>query len=1166
MREGDTVGAFTLGPLLGRGGMASVRLGTYGPDGTRVAIKVLRPEIARQPDFVTAFGHEVRATAGLNHSRITAIYDHGVVTETEAIGSPEYVGIPWLAMELVEGSTLRSVAGKLPWPQTKRVLLDVLDALAHAHARGLLHRDIKPGNVLFDEQTRRIKLTDFGLVHSVVDHQVDHWINTDEVSGTPAYMAPEQAQNRWFDFGPWTDLYAVGCMAWALTCGAAPYRGDVGTVFQKHLNGQLPDFLPTQPVPQGFLAWLQGMLDPNVTFRFQRAADARWHLAHLDDDAASDGPVPSPSAIPALNDLNTQVLTDDTQVLASTGDTSTQRAIQGSSTTVPLKAVPRSPLPVQIPPFPSEWRTTQRPRTHLHGAGLALFSLRTTGVVGREEERNRLWSLLQRVANRSHPHCVLIEGTEGSGTSTLARWLTVRADEIGGATWRLIRHSAEDGATDGLKGFLGWSLRVHDRSRADAIHAVQQHLNAIGMPHRDDAVALVEIARPTPLNQVGEGLSAQFESPEERLALLGRYFAALAAARPMVLWCDDFHHDDETMALADHLLDHHPDAPILIVMTTATEAIHQDPVRRERIASLVARSHTTRLELSPLDADGSIALIRELLGLDLVLASKVEQQCGGNPQFAVQLVSDWVERGLLVPSPSGFVLDRNADASIPSDMLTLWRQRVASALGGYEDNDLAGLELGAILGRDVSPQEWEDALRLGGVEVNHDLMSELQRQRLVIINPKTKGWSFVHALFRAAILESVEQNGRTQQWSSIAADIVPADAQNVGRRARFLLAANRTEEALDPLYRTIVRFSRLGEHARARHLLDVRRNMMKSVTVAPRSRHALGSAVAMAMVAERDGRYAVLQQHGAEYIEWAEECEDWPAVALLKLEFGNSFHALGQVEHSKAHIESALDVARTHRLPWVAAILNRMCFLAIRAGALDKAASHAREAVYAGELSGDMGDIGNAYSMLSRVAWQRGDNEQAQFFNAEATLRFEQSGSRLGLAEALNTEGEIARTRGDYEAAERAYIAASARYRRSGSTYFVYPEINLAVTYIATGRFAEAKPILLEVDPILQRTGREVISLVVQLWLTTCAGHDGDWATVQANLRTLGPALQRAAMFDSDIVRAGRAAAEQCAAAGQNESASMAWAIVVHQLDNLGRSDEADAIRDRATV
>lgn len=1142
--------------------MASVRVGTYGPDGTRVAIKVLRPEIARQPDFVTAFGHEVRATAGLNHSRITAIYDHGVVTESEATAAPEYAGVPWLAMELVEGSTLRSVAGKLSWPEIKRVLLDVLDALAHAHARGLLHRDIKPGNVLFDEQTRRIKLTDFGLVHSAVDQQVQHWTNTDEVSGTPAYMAPEQAQNHWFDFGPWTDLYAVGCMAWTLTCGRAPYRGEVGTVFRKHLAGQLPDFLPTQPVPEAFLSWLNGMLDPLPKFRFQRAADARWHLDAIDGASAPQRPQPEHSR--RIND--TRLLNDDTQVLAATGDTSTQRALPVTDPSATASAIPRSPLPNLIPPFPKEWRTTQRPRTHLHGAGLALFSLRTTGVVGREEEREWLWSMLQRVTTRRRPECVLIEGTEGSGTSTLARWLAVRADESGGATWRLISHSAEDTSTDGLKGFLGWSLRVHHRSRADAIYAVQQHLTSIGMPHRDDAVALVEIARPTPLHQSGEGLSAQFESPEERVALLGRYFAALASTRPMVLWFDDFHHDDETMALAAHLLDHHPDAPILMVMTAATEAIHQDPARRERIASLVARPDTRHLELSPLDADGSIALIRELLGLDLVLASKVEQQCGGNPQFAVQLVSDWVERGLLVPSPSGFVLDRNADASIPTDMLALWRQRVASALGGYDDDDLAGLELGAILGRNVSPQEWEDALRLGGVEVNHDLMSELQRQRLVITNPKTKGWSFVHALFRAAILESVEQNGRTKQWSSIAADIVPADAQNVGRRARFLLAANRTEEALDPLYRTIVRFSRIGEHARARDLLTVRRDMMQSVTVEPRSRHALGSAVAMAMVAERDGRYAVLQQHGAEYIAWAEECEDWPAVVLLKLEFGNSFHAMGQVERSKEHIESALDVARTHRLPWVAAILNRMCFLAIRAGALDTAASHAREAVYAGELSGDMGDIGNAYSMLSRVAWQRGDNEQAQFFNAEATLRFEQSGSRLGLAEALNTEGEIARARGDYEAAERAYIAASARYRRSGSTYFVYPEINLAVTHIATGRFAEAKPILLEVDPILQRTGREVISLIVQLWLTTCAGHDGDWATVQTNLQTLGPALQRAAMFDSDIVRAGRAAAEQCAAAGQNESASMAWAIVVHQLDNLGRSDEADAIRDRATV
>ena len=130
-----------------------------------------------------------------------------------------------------------------------KILLDFLDALAHAHARGMIHRDIKPANVLLDTVTGHVKISDFGLVHSAEfvprpGHQVREISQAEDdqsISGTPAYMAPEQIQADWRRFGPWTDLYAVGAMAWKLSTGRPPYPGDINKVFEGHLRGHLPD-------------------------------------------------------------------------------------------------------------------------------------------------------------------------------------------------------------------------------------------------------------------------------------------------------------------------------------------------------------------------------------------------------------------------------------------------------------------------------------------------------------------------------------------------------------------------------------------------------------------------------------------------------------------------------------------------------------------------------------------------------------------------------------------------------------------------------------------------------------------------------------------------------------------------------------------------------------
>src|SRR5262245_24170105 len=136
-------------------------------------------------------------------------------------------GSPFLAMELANVGSLREHATPVDYPSVRHLLLQLLDALAHAHARGVLHRDVKPGNVLIFEDDlgrRAVKLADFGLAHALGRCPVDGELSA--TAGTPTYMAPEQHQGAWREFGPWTDLYALGCTAFRLVQGRPPFEGD----------------------------------------------------------------------------------------------------------------------------------------------------------------------------------------------------------------------------------------------------------------------------------------------------------------------------------------------------------------------------------------------------------------------------------------------------------------------------------------------------------------------------------------------------------------------------------------------------------------------------------------------------------------------------------------------------------------------------------------------------------------------------------------------------------------------------------------------------------------------------------------------------------------------------------------------------------------------------
>jgi len=1129
--------------------MGEIWRGRHPGQGVPVAIKVLTAEHMRSDASRRLFSDEIKAMARLHHPGVVKVFDHGILPPQAAQQTQGRLerGAPYLVMEFASQGSLKDQRGVMPWIHIRAVLLSLLDALAHSHARGVVHRDIKPGNILLSgasDLRPGLKLADFGLAHAV-----DRFDELSQITGTPRYMAPEQFASQWRDFGPWTDLYALGMVAWELVCGFPPYRGDMQTIAASHMAGELPDFLQRVPVPVGFQEWLLRMCQREPHLRFRRAADAAFQLALLPEP--DEHFVPTESFDGVIS--NPTLTLDDTLLLA------TESTIEVPYTEVPTKDMPQ-PMVVRPPPLPATWKRAEPPAPpfQLLGVGLGLFGVRTIPLVDRTRERDAIWDVLTETHASRHPQVMVLQGPSGNGKSRLVQWISERAHEVGGAHVLKAVHGPIPGPADGLAPMVARHYRCVGLTRSDIQSRLDREVGWEGSSLSNEPAALTELISPA-----GEEAQevVRLNSPGQRYVLIRRLITRLGRRRPVILWIDDVQWGADALAFVRTLLDDPVEAPAILLLTVQEEALVHRPDEKRQLEQILAKPAAHRIDIDALSTADRRELVRVLLGLEGGLAEQLAARAGGNPLFTIQLVEDWVSRGMLVPGGKGFELRPGAEADLPDTLHEVWTGRLARVLEDQPPAARRCLLIAAALGQEVRESEWRAICKGSQSPVPSDLVEALMKNRLA--EPTDGGWSFAHGMLRESLQRLATESG---QWATINLACAEAIASWRGpshhaRLGRHLLAAGKTAHADRHLRLAAAKALEEGDDAReARALLALAEDALRRLApAADDSRWGeiwLLRARIHASLMELDEavREATRTRSTAKRYSWD---------ALMP----RAIAQLADVEKGRGNLAEA-EFLYDRALPLFEAIGNRrriahclvsLCHTHILGG--DAAAARApldrAHALY--QALGDFNGMARCLRFSGDIArldcaWE----EARDLFLASNEMHI-RTGDRPNASSARHGVAEMDRLLGNLEAAEAGYREVLALNEARG-VYGAIPRLNLALCQIARGNYPQARSQLTELLTLWQsQRKRGFVALCLVALMPVDAGVE-DWIGFDQHLEEAVALIAQTGMVDIDVGQCAETAAQLAEEAQHMERARRAYRLALRNWEHLGNLERIEAV------
>ena len=762
---------------LGRGGMGVVYLCRDLVTGERVALKRLRsPEETKgaRPEEQWWFHQEARAVAALDHPTIVRARDFGTLAD----------GSPYLVMDALPGRSVHEWmhTTTLPWSVIWAIVDQGLAGLAHAHARGIIHGDLKPSNLMLDlastSRGPRVYILDLGLAW-LRQHRHDSRLDGSPApelalhsgAGTVGWVAPEQIRKLAPHVGPATDLYALGCIVYRILTGKEVFEGNAQDVLRAHKRTPVPPPRLPEGVPMGVAQYVVRLLAKKPWQRWEFAADARraWMVFR-------------PAHSPTL-----------------------EETVGG---------------PVTSRPAP-----TSQPAAVAAARSLAagIMSMRPSPMIARETERQQVLSLVDEVCGGiGAPHRLLaLIGEAGVGKSRLAEWLTEQVHENGRMVPMRARYGRTPSPLDGVTGAVNHHFGLEGADRA----LVEQTLINRWEVAKDDDEAMSWVAaaaewlRPTPPGTVPpvgpSGKRSVLDTAEIRAVVVRKILERIGNERPILLWFDDLHYASaSTFEMLSRLNREAPKLRLLILATARSETLETDLDAALRMESLRAEWNGRVLELKPLGADETESLLRATLPLHDDAIARGVSQSRGNPLFALQLLHAWAGGGYLKMEHGRYRVPDDALEGRAITTAELWDERLRAVPTNLREAAYAA----AAIGDDVRGEVLKSLVGSLGMDSRDALLALTRAQILLPAGNDQFRWP--HALLQEHLLARLHERNDAPAIFRLAANALakhPAVGSRriMKHRVTNLLRAGDDDVAAQLMFRFIAGSWRRGRDTAA---------------------------------------------------------------------------------------------------------------------------------------------------------------------------------------------------------------------------------------------------------------------------------------------------------------------------------------------------------------
>ncbi len=691
---------------LGRGGMGVVYLCRDVVTGDQVALKRLRSpqKEGSRAEESWWFRQEARAVALLDHPAIVRARDFGQLAD----------GSPFFAMDVLPGRSVHEWmhTTRLAWPVLWAMVDHVLAGLAHAHARGVIHGDLKPSNVMLELSSGgrgpRAFVLDLGLAwlreyrhDSRLDGASAPEVAVHSGAGTVGWVAPEQIRRQAPLVGPATDLYALGCVMYRVFSGREVFEGNAQDVLRAHKRTVPPTPSLPEEIPWQAGKFILRLLEKKPWNRYEFAADARRDWA----------------------------------LIMPPGSVTLEEFVNGGS---PSRAAPPG---------------------HARSLAPGILSLRAPMLVARHDEQAELWGGVDLVCGGTQPQeLVALIGEAGVGKSRIAEWLCAEVHERGAMLPLRARYGRTPSPLDGITGAVNAHFGLTGADRA----TVEQTLMTRWEVAKDDDAALTWVAaiaewlRPgapggaSPLGPSGKRFV--LDRPELRFLVIRRVLERLARDRPVLLWLDDLHFaSPNTFEVLSRLRRDAPDLPIFLVATARSETLATDLDAALRMEALRAEWGGKVIDLKPLATEDTEALLRSALPLDEEAVKRAVEQSRGNPLFALQLLYAWAGGGYLTLHGDSYRVPDRALRGHPITTAELWDERVRAIstelrLGAYA---------ASALGDDVRGGVLRTLCASLGMDPRDALVALTRAQ--ILLSAGSDQFRWAHALLQEHLLERLQE-------------------------------------------------------------------------------------------------------------------------------------------------------------------------------------------------------------------------------------------------------------------------------------------------------------------------------------------------------------------------------------------------------------------------